>query len=663
MTTANKNTYDESSMRVLKGLEPVRERPGMYTDTSSPNHIIQEVIDNAADEALAGFSASIHVTINDDDSITVEDAGRGIPVGLHPEEKVPVVTLAFTRLHAGGKFNKKDGTSAYAFSGGLHGVGVSVTTALSHMVKVEVKRDGKLYEVQYAENGSNIGTPKVVGQVNDGTTGTKVTVWPDAKYFDSPKISKSHLSMMLRSKAVMLPGVTVRFTVNGHTQEWLYENGLPEFLKELAGEREYIVPAFVGEKYHKVAEGDGVDDTGFANGEGASFAFAWCAESAIPSMSYVNLINTPLGGTHESGLKAGVFEAIKTFVDVHNLLPRGVKLQQEDVASRMGWVLSSKILDPQFQGQIKEKLNSRHAHKLVLQMVKDPFEIWLNNNVESGKLIAELAINNALTRQKAGQKVERKKGSGLATLPGKLTDCENTTDNEIYLVEGDSAGGSAKMARNKDNQAVLPLRGKVLNTFEIESGKIFANKEVHDMSVAFGVDVHTIDDDPAKVLANIRYQRIFLMTDADVDGAHIRTLLLTMFYRHFPLLIVHGHVFVAECPLFKIDVPAQGKAKPAQRIYVLDEVEKQSTLKKLEREKVNIDKVTISRFKGLGEMNASQLREAAMDPDLRRVSQVKMDIAMYKEFETVFSMLMASKNSEARRVWMTLRGTTIDADI
>ncbi|HPE04932.1 MAG TPA: DNA topoisomerase IV subunit B, partial [Thauera sp.] len=547
--------YDESSFRVLKGLEPVRERPGMYTRTDSPAHIIQEVIDNAADEALAGFAKKIHVTLHLDGSVTVADDGRGIPVGLHPEEGVPVVVLAYTRLHAGGKFDKREGNSAYAFSGGLHGVGVSVTNALSTRIEVEVRREGKIHRIDFADGGETISPVRVEGDCGR-QTGTRVRVWPDGKYFESPRVPMNELERLLRSKAVLLSGVAVRLDIeqaNGPalSKTWSYPEGLAGYLKELAGDVEPVAPIFTAEKYA------GKDDPTFATGEGAAWALAWF-ESAVPSESYVNLIPTVNGGTHESGLRAGVFEAMKSFIDHHTLLPRGVKLQQEDVCGRMSFVLSARLLDPQFQGQVKEKLNSREAVKLVSSQLRDPFEIWLNNHVEAGRAIAELSIKQALARQKSAQKVEKKKTSGVAVLPGKLSDCESEdlADNELFLVEGDSAGGSAKMARNKETQAILPLRGKVQNAWEIDPDRLFANAEIHDIAVALGVDAHKADSDVD--LSGLRYGKVVIMSDADVDGAHIQTLLLTLFFRHFPKLIERGHVYVAQPPLYRVDVPAQG---------------------------------------------------------------------------------------------------------
>ncbi|CAB1370511.1 DNA topoisomerase IV subunit B [Denitratisoma oestradiolicum] len=654
------SNYDESSFRVLKGLEPVRERPGMYTRTDSPAHIIQEVIDNAADEALAGHAKNIHVMLHQDGSISVTDDGRGIPVGLHPEEQIPVVVLAYTRLHAGGKFDKRSGNSAYAFSGGLHGVGVSVTNALSLRVAVEVRREGKVWGLEFAEGGEKVGSLQELGACGR-QTGTRVRVWPDPRYFDSPKVPLNELERLLRSKAVLLPGVKVTLDTeqpDGRflTKTWSYTQGLAGYLRELAGDQEMACPIYASEKYA------GAQDADFAEGEGAAWAIGWFPEG-VSSESYVNLIPTVAGGTHESGLRAGVFEAVKTFVEHHTLLPRGVKLQQDDVCGRMGFVLSARLLDPQFQGQVKEKLNSREAVKLVSSQVRDPFEVWLNLHVEAGKAIAELAIKQALARQKNAQKVEKKKQSGVAVLPGKLTDCESTDigENELFLVEGDSAGGSAKMARNKETQAILPLRGKVLNTWEVEAGRLFANAEIHDIAVALGVDPHDPEDKPD--LSNLRYGKVVIMSDADVDGAHIQTLLLTLFYRHFPALIDNGHVHIAQPPLYRIDVPASGKKRPARRLYALDEGELHAMRDRLEKEGIAADKIEVGRFKGLGEMNPEQLRETAMDPATRRVLPVTLRPEAREETLKLFNLLMGKGEASGRRAWMEAKGHLVEADI
>lgn len=655
-----KQQYDESSFRVLKGLEPVRERPGMYTRTDSPAHIIQEVIDNAADEALAGFAKKIHVTVHLDGSLTIADDGRGIPVGLHPEEKVPVVVLAYTRLHAGGKFDKREGNSAYAFSGGLHGVGVSVTNALSTRIEVEIMREGKRYHIDFSKGGEVVG--KLLEEGSCGRqTGTRVRVWPDPKYFDTPRVPVAELERLLRSKAVLLSGVSVRLDMeqaNGTTltKTWSYPDGLTAYLTELAGDIAPVAPLYAGASYADA------NDANYANGEGAEWVLGWF-DSAVPSESYVNLIPTVAGGTHESGLRSGVFEAVKSFIEHHALLPRGVKLQQDDVCGRMSFVLSARLLDPQFQGQVKEKLNSREAVKLISSRMRDPLEIWLNNHVDAGKAIAELSIKQALARQRTAQKVERKKSSGAAVLPGKLSDCESAdlSENELFLVEGDSAGGSAKMARDKETQAILPLRGKVQNAWEIDQNRLFANNEIHDIAVALGVDAHTADSNPD--LSELRYGKVVIMSDADVDGAHIQTLLLTLFFRHFPKLIEKGHIYVAQPPLYRIDVPAQGKKRPARRLYALDEGELAAMRERLLQEGVREDAIEVGRFKGLGEMNPDQLRETTMDPATRRVLPVHVRRQAIDETLQMFKLLMGKGEAAGRRAWMEEKGDTVDADI
>ncbi|OHC65146.1 MAG: DNA topoisomerase IV subunit B [Rhodocyclales bacterium GWA2_65_19] len=654
------STYDESSFRVLKGLEPVRERPGMYTKTDSPAHIVQEVIDNSADEALGGHAKNLHVLLHSDGSITVTDDGRGIPVGLHPDEKIPVVVLAFTRLHAGGKFDKSLGNSAYAFSGGLHGVGVAVTNALSTRVSVEVRREGKIWAIDFSGGGETVGALTEVGSCGR-QSGTRVRVWPDPKYFDAPRVPPAELERLLRSKAVLLPGVKVRLDIeladgSVSSKTWSYPQGLAGYLAELAGNAEAVAPLYAAEKY---ADADHAD---FATGEGAAWALGWHVD-AVASESYVNLIPTMAGGTHESGLRAGVFDAVKSFIEHRALLPRGVKLQQDDVCARMAYVLSARILDPQFQGQVKEKLNSREAVKLVASMIRDPFEIWLNQHVEAGKAIAEISIRQALARQKNAQKVEKKKQSGVAVLPGKLSDCESTdiADNELFLVEGDSAGGSAKMARNKETQAILPLRGKVLNSWEVEAGRLFANNEIHDIAVALGVDPHRPEDTPD--LSGLRYGKLIIMSDADVDGAHIQTLLLTLFYRHFPALIRHGHIYIAQPPLYRIDVPASGKKRPARRLYALDDGELVAIKDRLIKEGIREGAVEVGRFKGLGEMNPDQLRETAMAPATRRVLPIS-DLADAREATLkLFNLLMGKGEASSRRAWMEEKGHLIEADI
>lgn len=657
---SQQQNYSEESIKVLKGLEPVKERPGMYTRTDSPTHICQEVIDNAADEALGGFATQIDVAIYSDGSLSVRDNGRGIPTGLHPIEKIPVVELVFTQLHAGGKFNKKDGNGAYAFSGGLHGVGVSVTNALSRRLEVTVKRDGKISRIVFA-GGDVIEPLAEIGKCSLKETGTEVRVFPDPHYFDSPNYQLSELERLLRAKAVLLQGVTVSLTryIKGepNTQTWHYPQGLRSYLADLLVNSETVSPIFATENYLSGSQDD------FRAGEGAAFALTWLEEGSCTNESYVNLIPTPLGGTHEAGLKQATFTAVSNFIAHHNLLPRGVKLQSDDVFSRVAFVLSARILDPQFQGQTKDKLTSRDALKLVATVCSDPLELWLNQNVEMGKKIAELAIKQAQVRMRSVKKIEKKKGSGVAVLPGKLTDCESEDirENELFLVEGDSAGGSAKLARDKHFQAILPLRGKVLNSFEVHRDQLFANSEIHDISVAIGVDPHGSHDDVD--LSGLRYGKIAILSDADVDGLHIQVLLLTLFYRHFPKLVELGHIYVAQPPLFRIDINAQGKNKPARKLYALDDAELDGILERLKAEKIRETAYSISRFKGLGEMNPDQLKDTTLHPDTRRLLQVCIDKEGETSTENVFLKLMGKGEAASRRAWMECEGDTAETDI
>jgi topoisomerase-4 subunit B len=652
---ATKSSYNEASIRVLKGLEPVRERPGMYTRTESPLHIIQEVLDNASDEALGGYAKNIDVVVHADGSISVKDDGRGIPVGLHPEEKVPVVEIVFTRLHAGGKFDKKGG-GAYTFSGGLHGVGVSVTNALSNRLEVTVWREGGEHRIVFERGGEVAERLKKIGKTD--ATGTLVRAWPAAKYFDSALVPPEELKRLLRSKAVLLRGVTVSLTIEktGEKNSWMYKEGLRGYLQEALDGAEPLIPWFEGEKYIESA------DDNFAEGEGAQWVVAWTEEGAIARESYVNLIPTPAGGTHESGLREGLFGAVKSFIEHHSLLPKGVKLLPEDVFARVSFVLSAKVLDPQFQGQIKERLNSRDAVRLISQQTRPPLEFWLNTHVDQGKKLAELVVRQAQSRMKAGQKVEKKKGSGVAVLPGKLTDCESNEveRTEVFLVEGDSAGGSAKMGRDKEFQAILPLRGKVLNTWETERDRLFANNEIHDIAVAIGVDPHGAGDTPD--LSALRYGKICILSDADVDGSHIQVLLLTLFFKHFPKLIDNGNVYVARPPLFRVDVPAAGK-RPLRKLYCLDEGELEAVEDKLKKEGVREGAWQISRFKGLGEMNPEQLWETTMNPDTRRLLQVRFGDLDFARTGDKFNMLMGKGEAAARRVWIEEHGNEVEADI
>ena len=641
---------------MLKGLEPVRQRPGMYTRTEHPLHIIQEVLDNAADEALAGFGKHIQVTLHTDGSVTVEDDGRGIPVGLHPEEKAPVVELVFTRLHAGGKFDKKGG-GAYAFSGGLHGVGVSVTNALSKRLELVVWREAAAHRMVFA-NGDVLEPLVVVPELNRKKSGTRVRVWPDNSFFDSGVIPLNELMHLLRSKAVLMAGVKVTLVneKTGDTRNWQYEDGLAGYLSEALEGLELRVPMFQGEQFALA------DHESFAQGEGAQWVVVWADEGNVVRESYVNLIPTPAGGTHEAGLREGLFSAVKGFAELHSLLPKGVKLLPEDVFARASFVLSAKVLDPQFQGQIKERLNSRDAVRLVGGFVRTSLDLWLNSNVEYGKKLAELAIRQAQARAKSAQKVEKRKSSGVAVLPGKLTDCESSDSSrtEVFLVEGDSAGGSAKMGRDKEFQAVLPLRGKVLNAWEVDRDRLFANNEIHDIAVAIGVDPHGPKDTPD--LSGLRYGRICILSDADVDGSHIQVLLLTLFYKHFPRLVELGHVYVARPPLFRVDVPALGK-RPARKIYCLDAGELEVVQDKLRKEGVREGSWDISRFKGLGEMSPVQLWETTMNPDTRRMLPVGYGALAPSETTAMFDMLMGKSESGARRTWLEDKGNLAEVDI
>jgi len=650
-------TYAEDSIRVLKGLEPVKQRPGMYTRTDNPLHIVQEVIDNAADEALAGHGTRIAVTLHADGSVSVEDDGRGIPYGLHPEEQVPVVEIVFTRLHAGGKFDKGSG-GAYSFSGGLHGVGVSVTNALSTRLAVTVFREGKVATIAFA--GGDVTEPVAARKAAsaDRKQGTTVRVWPDAKYFETAELPRAELVHLLRSKAVLMPGVTVTLTheKSSVVQTWRYQGGLRDYLQQTLV-ADAVIPLFEGAHYAEEGETEN-----FAEGEGAAWCVAFTEDGHAVRESYVNLIPTVAGGTHESGLKDGLFQAIKGFIDLHSLLPKGVKLMSDDVFSRANFVLSAKVLDPQFQGQTKERLNSRDALRLVSTYVRPAFELWLSQHVEHGKRLAELVIRQAQARQRAGQKVEKRKGSGVAVLPGKLTDCESRdlAVNEIFLVEGDSAGGSAKMGRDKETQAILPLRGKVLNSWEVERDRLFANTEIHDIAVAIGVDPHGANDAPD--LSGLRYGKVCILSDADVDGSHIQVLLLTLFFRHFPKLIEAGHICVARPPLYRVDAPARGK-KPAAKLYALDDGELAAILDKLRKEGAREGSWSIGRFKGLGEMNAEQLWDTTLNPDTRRLLPVAWGSGGFAATEGSFHKLMGKGEAAARRELMELKGDAVEVDV
>ncbi len=629
----------------------------MYTRTDSPLHTIQEVIDNAADEALAGFGKRIALTLHTDGSVGVDDDGRGIPFGMHPEEGVSVLEIVFTRLHAGGKFDKGGG-NAYSFSGGLHGVGVSVTNALAKKLVVTVYREGQVATITFA-GGDVIEKLEInKAKAGDRKQGTSVRVWPDAKYFDSGELPKNELVHLLRSKAVLMPGVVVTLTheKTKETQTWQYKQGLADYLMQSIP-ADPLIPLFEGEHYAE--EGEAENN---AEGEGAAWCVAFTEDGATLRESYVNLIPTVAGGTHEAGLKDGLFAAVKGFIDMHSLLPKGVKLMPDDVFSRASFVLSAKVLDPQFQGQTKERLNSRDALRLVANYIRPALELWLNQHVEHGKKLAELVIRQAQTRQRASQKVEKRRGSGVAVLPGKLTDCESRdlTLNEVFLVEGDSAGGSAKMGRNKETQAVLPLRGKVLNAWEVERDRLFANNEIHDIAVALGVDPHGANDEPD--MTGLRYGKVCILADADIDGSHIQVLLLTLFFRHFPKLIERGHIYVAKPPLYRVDAPARGK-KPAAKIYALDDGERDAILDKLRKEGAREGSWSIGRFKGLGEMTAVQLWETTLNPDTRRLLQVSFAELGSLATTDALTKLMGKGEAAARRELMERRGDAVEVDV
>ncbi|HZP66168.1 MAG TPA: DNA topoisomerase IV subunit B [Rudaea sp.] len=625
--------YNAADIEVLSGLEPVKRRPGMYTDTTRPNHLAQEVIDNSVDEALAGHAKTVEVTVHADGSVEVTDDGRGMPVDIHPEEGIPGVELILTRLHAGGKFSNKN----YQFSGGLHGVGVSVVNALSSKVEVTIRRDAQVWRMDFA-HGDRASALKAIGTVPKKQTGTTVRFWPDPKYFDSPKISLPKLKHVLRAKAVLCAGLTVRLSdaVSGEKDEWYYEDGLRDYLRSMLGDSQYLP----GELY----VGSLKRDTGAVD-----FALAWLLDGELTQESYVNLIPTAQGGTHVNGLRSGLTEALREFCDIRNLLPRGIKLAPEDVWDRLCFVLSLKMQDPQFSGQTKERLSSRDAAGFVENAAHDGFSLFLNQHVELGEKIAQIAIERATLRLKAEKQIVRKKVTQGPALPGKLADCASSdlTRTELFLVEGDSAGGSAKQARDKDYQTILPLRGKILNTWEVESGSVLASQEVHDLAVAIGCDPGKDD------VSGLRYGKVIILADADSDGLHIATLLSALFLKHFPTLVRDGHVFVAMPPLFRVDV---GK----QVFYCLDEAERDAMLQKIEREKIR-GAVNVTRFKGLGEMNPAQLRESTIHPDTRRLVQLTVEDA--GGTGKLMDMLLSKKRASDRKEWLETKGDLASLDV
>ncbi len=628
------SSYNAADIEVLTGLEPVRRRPGMYTDTARPNHLAQEVIDNSIDEALAGHAKRVEVILHADQSLEVIDDGRGMPVDIHPEEGVPAVELILCRLHAGGKFSNKN----YQFSGGLHGVGISVVNALSKRVEVTVKRGGEVYDIAF-ENGDRVQELTLTGTVGRRNTGTRVQFWPDGSFFDSPRFSVSRLSHLLKAKAVLCPGVEIIFKdkVNQSEQRWCYQDGLTDYLREAVNGLPTLPEhPFVGSHSSET--------------EAVDWALLWLPEGGeLLTESYVNLIPTMQGGTHVNGLRQGLLDAMRAFCEYRNLLPRGVKLSAEDIWDRCAYVLSVKMQDPQFAGQTKERLSSRQSAGFVAGVVKDAFSLWLNQNVQLAEQLAELAVASAQRRLRAAKKVVRKKLTSGPALPGKLADCtaQDLSRTELFLVEGDSAGGSAKQARDREFQAIMPLKGKILNTWEVSPDEVLGSQEVHDISVAIGIDPDSDD------LSQLRYGKICILADADSDGLHIATLLCALFVRHFRRLVRNGHVYVAMPPLYRIDL---GK----EVHYALDDEEKESIIDKLSRKR---GKISVQRFKGLGEMNPLQLRETTLDPNTRRLVQLTISDDDEAETLRVMDMLLAKKRSEDRRNWLQDQGDKVEIEL
>ena len=622
-----KQNYNADSIEVLSGLDPVRKRPGMYTDTTRPNHLAQEVIDNSVDEALGGFASKIDVVLHADGSLSVADNGRGMPVDIHPEEGVSGVELILTRLHAGGKFSG----DSYQFSGGLHGVGVSVVNALSTSLVVQIKRDGSLYQMGFA-SGEKVSELEIVGSCAKKDKGTKVIFMPDAQYFDSGKFLATRLKHVLRAKAVLCPSLHVKFTneETKESEEWYYEDGL----------RDYLID---NTRFYTTLPEEPFTGSFSSTDEAVDWAIQWLPEGGeYITESYVNLIPTATGGTHVNGLRTGLLEAIREYCEFRNLLPRGIKLSADDIWDRVSYVLSTKMKDPQFAGQTKERLSSRQAAAFVSGVVKDAFSLWLNQHTDMGDLLADMAVNSAQKRLKAAKKVARKRVTTGPALPGKLADCagSDAMAGELFLVEGDSAGGSAKQARDRQFQAIMPLRGKILNSWEVDSSQVLASQEIHDIAVALGVDVDSEN------LEGLRYGKICILADADSDGLHIATLLCALFVRHFYTLVKAGHVYVAMPPLFRIDI---GK----EVFYALDDAEREGILDRIKAEKKR-GKIQVTRFKGLGEMNPLQLRETTMDPDTRRL--VQLQIENKEETFEMMDMLLAKKRSPDRKRWLESKG-------
>jgi topoisomerase-4 subunit B len=627
--------YNAAAIEVLSGLEPVRKRPGMYTDTTRPNHLVQEVVDNSVDEAIAGHADSIDVVLYKDGAVSVTDNGRGMPVDIHPEQGIPGVEVILTQLHAGGKFSNKN----YQFSGGLHGVGVSVVNALSQKLEIEVKRNGKVYRMEFA-NGDKRTELTETGTVGRNNTGTSVKFWPNEKYFDSSKVSVTRLKQVLRAKAVLCPGLKITLKVEQPEEEivWRYQNGLQEYLLDRVGDIEfYPQQPFMGNMA--------------ASHEAVEWGVVWAIENPgeMLAESYVNLVPTAQGGTHVNGLRAGLTEAIREFCDFRNILPRGVKVAPEDVWENCHFVLSVKLEDPQFSGQTKERLSSRECVAFVSGVAKDSFSLWLNQHPAEGEKIAEIIISSAQKRLRSNKKIIRKKITAGPALPGKLADCsaQDIGRTELFLVEGDSAGGSAKQARERDFQAIMPLRGKILNTWEVDSNQVMASQEVHDIAVALGIEPGSND------LQNLRYGKVCILADADSDGNHIATLICALFYQHFPALVKAGHVFVAMPPLYRIDI---GK----KVFYALDESERQGVLDRIKAEKLK-GTINVQRFKGLGEMNPGQLRETTMNPDTRRL--VQLTVQEDDDTNAQLDLLLAKKRAQDRKAWLETKGNLADIQV
>ncbi len=658
----SKQNYSAKDIEVLEDLSPILHRPGMYTDPSNPNHALIELIDNAADEGLAGYANKISVFFKEDGSVEVIDNGRGIPIDIHPQKKIPAVQMIFTTLHSGGKFRKTDEDSVYRIAGGLHGVGVCVTNALAKRLEVNVKREGKEFSLVFGPNGKLKQGMKIIGNINKNVSGTRIQFWPDNKYFDSEKFIENDISILLRAKAMLLPGVKFSMGVEKagklKTQSWHFPDGVKQYFKATVELNEQVSEPFFGERY--VSNGE-QRDLNFSQGEGLLWAISWSNEGEILGESYVNMIPTRLGGTHVAGFRDGIYAAIKKFIDLHAMGQKGLKITPDDVFARVNYVLACKLVDPQFKGQVKNELISREAVRLVSQMVRDPLELWLNQHVAVGKKIADLVIQQALNRAKKNQKVAKRKTSGVVVLPGKLTDCssDDSEQIELFIVEGDSAGGSAKAARDKEFQAILPLKGKPKNTWQESSSGLYGNKEIEAIALAIGIEHHTVED--SVDMTKLRYKKINILADADVDGAHIQVLLLALFLRHFPKLIIEGHIFVAQPPLYRLDVKALSKAKRERKLYALDDVELEAMENKLLEEGWPKDGWLVSRFKGLGEMSPEQLWETTLNPDTRRILGVSLPSNVSSSYDA-FTMMLGKEHAAQRRNWMETYGNIVDQE-